>query len=78
MRQSEFFRLHLRLVAAIAVLSATGLLLARAGSPHLGPVQRLAAGLAGSLSLASGGHAVAKTAIFAAPGLELRDIAQRF
>jgi hypothetical protein len=78
MRQSEFFRLHLRLVAAIAVLSATGLILARAGSPRLEPVQRLAAGLAGGLSLASGGRAAAKTAIFAAPSLELRDLAQRF
>ena len=78
MRQSEFVRLHLRLLAAIALLSATGLVLARAGSPRLEPVHRLAAGLADSLSLDSGGNTAAKAAIFTAPGLELRDLAQRF
>jgi hypothetical protein len=78
MRLSEFTRLHLRLGAAIAVLSATGLVLTHAGSSRLGSVRTLAAGLTDSLSLDPSGHAAAKAVIFTAPGLEIRDLAQRF
>jgi len=74
MRLSEFTRLHLRLGAAIAVLLATGLLLTHAGSVPLDAIP----GLADSFSFAQNGRPEAKTLVFAAPDLELRDLAQRF